>query len=149
MGRDAMAYEEFKYNMNMAERDGFLFRGKRPQYLGGIECFDNLPIGDLELLLEFKYADPSEQQNDAYRISEFMAWAQEMRVKYPDVADQIKFIGYAVSKQRNDYRVSVEGIDIKGNPNELPDGLVTEFAKKFSRADEFRAEKTGCNCWYD
>lgn len=133
----------FEYNKNAKERDKFLFGdgGKTERYkLGGICRIPRMAAADIKYLLEEKYADPEERQNFSPTIKEFY----DFLVSHPD----FYAFGYAVSPQREDYRISIEGVrcdkDIK--VSELIDFV--HFAKD---ADEsgFDTSANSYYAWWD
>lgn len=130
----------FKYNMNQDKRDTF-FKIRKEEwdkptkdYFG----FYDLDVEILKILLDEKFANPDEYQNEAPTIQKFY----DFMVKHPE----FKAHGYATGGTRTDYRVSVEGV--KG----IPSGYESRYAfyKMFRLADEFDEYHDGTfRCWYD
>jgi len=120
-----------------AERDSIL--GIEPQYtFGGITRFAELDIGRLDALLAAGHADPLERHNEAPSIAEF----REFLVAHP----RFKAHGYVVDPRRDDYRLSIEGVELRDTPTASE---VTAFSKMFSGADEFVTRNGKLFCWYD
>jgi hypothetical protein len=128
-------------NRNHQERDRLLF-GRVVQWgeegLGGIEHFRGVGVDTLLALVARNYADPADSQNESPTLGEFIRFME----KYPQVTAH----GYAVSPQRADYRVTVEGLEYAG-----PVGaeLRREFEAMNAGADEYVCEGGQLFCWYD
>ena len=120
------------------QRDMLIFGCNSPRYAGGIARFENMSCEVLEKLLELEFADPKETQNNSPTIKQFLTFMQ----KYP----KFKAIGYVVSPDRDDCRVTIEGL--KANEN-LTAEEIAAFAIKFHNADEFDVTLTSARCWYD
>jgi len=111
-------------------------------YGGGICHFENLTLTMLNKLIENRFVDLDDKQNyNAPTIREY--W--ELLKKYPD--EPITLHGYIVSPERDDYRISIEGL--KGESRN------TDFIRDF-RALCVRHPCgeiiISCNyqyCWYD
>jgi hypothetical protein len=54
--------------------------------------------------------------------------------------------GYVVSPERDDTRVTLTGLDIRGN---IPDRLRHAFIEKFEQADMLVKKSGHLRCWYD
>ena len=89
-------------NYDQNRRDEILFAGHTLRYSGGIERFDRLTLDRLELLVAENFIDLESSQNYSPTAGEFLDF---MRV-YPAVMAH----GYAVSSERSDYRVTLEGL---------------------------------------
>jgi len=59
---------------------------------------------------------------------------------------KFKAFGYAVSNNRDDYRITIEGLEAK---DKLSAEDISDFAKVFSDADEFELTRRSARCWYD
>lgn len=122
------------------ERDYVLFHEDyRPdKYSGGIRRFEDLSYRDYEELLYLNVIDPDDRQNlapTAKEIAEFLR-------SHPD----FRAHGYAVSPERGDYRVSLEGVCCTEEYS-LQD--VIDFFELFKDPDEIKVEKNCLSCWYD
>lgn len=93
---------------------------------GGIERFENIDVKVLETLLLEKFIDPSDRQNESPSVKEFY----DFMCKYP----QVLAFGYAVSPNRDDYRISIEGIYVP--QNKVTTKLKEEFRELSKNADE-------------
>lgn len=95
--------EKIKLNRDAARRDAIIFgEGKTLEYVGGIQRFEALPAEKAELLIDENFMDENDVQNESPAAAEFVAFAK----KYPVFG----LDGYAVSADRVDYHVSIEGI---------------------------------------
>ena len=126
-------------NKDIATRDKILFGKYRPNTykFGGIRKFDNLDVETLGKLLEMNFADPEDRQNLAPSIQEIY----EFMRKYP----KYKAHGYAVSDEREDYRISIEGVE-KGEPHESIDEF-QDYMNVFRFSDAF--DYHTMFCWFD
>jgi hypothetical protein len=111
-------------------------------YFGGIKHFKNLPATAVRYLLVVGLAHPDERQNlYGPSIEEFVDFME----KYPEVP--LTAHGYVVSKEREDYRVSIEGLHAKSE--NIPEEVQKEFALAFRKADELKVSSSELYCWYD
>ena len=137
----------FKYNRDIERRQELLglpaetveydFE-KRTGWFGGTYCIDNVNVRLLKQLLDEKFIDPNENQNYSPNTLEFYDFLK----KHPNFT----VFGYAVSSDRDDYRVTIEGITCK---NVTSDKDLLDFSNMFHDADEFEVAKTYCRAWYD
>jgi hypothetical protein len=134
----------FEYNMDQELRDSKI---KEPQwcidnewsgYHGGIMNYNRLSADGLQWMVDNRFADPAERQNDAPSIDKMLAF----------LIDNPKFsaIGYVVHKSRSDYRLSVEGVECNGPLTVAEERRFVEFAH---RADEFDTSETHYRAWWD
>lgn len=129
--RDSM----FHWNERMDE----IYKRYNPNYEENydVRYFDQLDAETLEKLIDLGFADPKESQNEAPCIGEFLDWMR----KNPDY----KAHGYVVSIDRDDYRVSIEGVD---GCAKSPEALKS-FVNMFHNADEFDVQDDYQRAWYD
>jgi len=129
---------KFKYNMNEERRNELLKLNTGVDYQRfDMERFEDLTVEDFGTLLAEKFIDPRDKQNKAPTAIEFYRFMQ----RYP----QFKAHGYAVSKDRIDYRITIEGLQ----GVTMSDEGVQMFANTFTNADDFRIDGGYCYCWYD
>ncbi len=100
--------------------------------------FDNVTADTLQQLIDNKFADPEETQNDSPTIQAFL----EFMKQYPATLAH----GYVVSINRGDYRTSIEGLYV---PEEAvtPD-LLKAFVTFSRNADELDVD-TYLRSWWD
>lgn len=107
--------------------------------MGGVERFDNLSADTLQTLIDEGFADPDDTQNNSPSLQEILDFIRE----YPE----FKAHGYAVSPERDDYRVSLEGV---AGVVERSSDAFSEFVDMFRDADAFEISESGnCYAWYD
>lgn len=105
--------------------------------------YAGLTAEGLKLLIEKGYADPEDRQNSAPSIGEFL----EFMKAHPRFGAH----GYIVTPERDDYRVSVEGLSCCGA--DIED--IVAFTNEYAHADEFSIDQSEegegyvCRCWYD
>jgi hypothetical protein len=100
--------------------------------------FQGVPVGVVGQLLEERYLDPDRRQNDSPTSSEFFAFLR----RHPEVLAH----GYATSIEREDYRVTIEGVSYRGT---VSGSLRRDAEQLFRGADEFRLEANGLFVWFD
>jgi hypothetical protein len=93
---------------------------------GGIARFHGLKIDALHKLIDENFANPEDRQNFAPSISEFA----EFMENHPEFNAH----GYIVHPSRDDYRVSIEGLQYTG---ELTNELIADFSDLCRDADDF------------
>jgi len=125
-------------NKDVNKRDQILFEENfdESKYSGGIRYFENLILNKLELLLKEDFIDKDESQNSSPTTKEFL----EIIKKEPGLTCH----GYAVSIERDDYRVSIEGIE--GQLNDI------KLIEELNDADEFtimNKDPLTIYCWWD
>jgi hypothetical protein len=114
-------------------------------YIGGSRRFSNLPLELLELILLENHTDHNEKHNNAPSIRDLIIFAKQMSEK----GYYFFFGGYAISPKRDDYRVSVDTINIKyyfDNSNHLNNKIIEKF---FKDADEKDLDNGSMRFWYD
>jgi len=123
------------------ERDEIVF-GKAINWAeessGGIIRFRELGLEELEALVEKGYIDPEEAQNSSPTVGEILGFMK----KYPAVTAH----GYVVSPDREEERVSLEGIECEAS--EVTDELRMDFVDLARYADEFEY-RTSLYAWWD
>ena len=130
-------------NKNYKRRDEIIFGAyKKEKYSGGVRRF-NCSRETILNLLEEDFISPDECQNCSPYVKDF--------VEYTEGIDETKFECYAVSPDRDDYRVSIEGVDFI-----IPDtdyDKVTMAVDISRSADEFSFEHAKTNyyihAWWD
>ncbi len=120
----------FQYNQDdkrrMAIINPDLIENDQFQSYKDLMPFDSLTKEQLQKLIDQKFADPHDAQNDAPSNQEFLSFMTE----HPDfVVD-----GYAVSPRREDYRVSITAIKHKDGRIDASD--IAAFKNFVRNADE-------------
>ncbi len=130
---------EYKYNMDYKTRDEML----KLEYHGGnsenydVAYFDGVTAETLEKLVNMGYADPEEYQNSSPTIGEILKFMKEN----PSFTAH----GYVVTPHRDDYRVSIEGV--QGNSEDECE--IFNFINLFRHADDFNFGSGYQYAWYD
>ena len=108
---------------------------------GGVASFSDLPLGKIEELVNEGFLSLRERQNASPTVAEYIAFVKDHN------PNNWSFHGYVVSPDRNDCRVSIEGIESNGPLSK--DDLI-DFLLLFSWANELDAERDEpVYCWYD
>ncbi len=104
---------------------------KSGNYSGGALSFRDVPFDVMKKLFCFDFIDPRDTQNNSPTNREFIDFGK----KFPFV----KYHGYVISAEREDYRLSIEGVnfvvskkDHKGKKTKL----IKDFKKLNNGADE-------------
>jgi hypothetical protein len=100
--------------------------------------FRDVPAEVVARLLAERFMDPDQRQNASPSSAEFLAFMQ----RHPGVLAH----GYATSIEREDYRVSIEGVSYTGAAS---DELRRDAVRLFGSADECRVDGAGLYVWYD
>jgi len=111
-------------------------------YLGGIRRF-KCSTDKLRTLYAEDFVEANDRQNDSPSLEEFLEYVGD----YPTAT----FECYAVCPEREDYRVTVEGVNLVIPETDYD--AVGYFAETFHYADEFSLEHVGHNyhmrAWWD
>lgn len=131
----------FELNPNVKQRDEIIFGAYEPKkYLGGIRKFEGLRLETLKELSDLGHLNLFDAQNDGPTIQKFMDFME----KYPGY----KAMGYVVSKDRGDYRLTVDGIEKVESHISMAE--LEDFLKEFGDTAEDITATTNCvSCWYD
>lgn len=110
--------------------DHFLFGEdyNKESYMGGIRYFDGIDYDTLSWLVDSGYADPDDCQNSSPSIGDFLNDTDIYKAN-------VSFDGYAVSPERNDYRVSIDTINIIVPFDDAE--MLSYFIELYHSADEF------------
>lgn len=129
LNRDYHKRNEIVFGDNIVEGES---------WLGGCRHFDELDLSQLKELVENQFIDLEDAQNCSPTVGDFL----EFMEKYPKVLAH----GYAVSYNRDDYRVSLEGLSYKGR---VTKELLKDFVYLCRHADEFNIEDNTLYSWWD
>ena len=129
----------FGLNKDVKSRDEIIFGKFEPKrYVGGIRRFDGLSLKKLKQLVELNFIDLEDYQNNSPTVREFI----EFMEKYPDYT----VMGYTVSIDRDDYRISLDGIEKRKVV--YSEEEVDDFSSLFGDADEFDTGNA-MYAWFD
>lgn len=107
------------------------------EYLGGVRHFSQMDADTLQWMVDNKFADPQDKQNDAPTLGRFLTFLKQ----HPN----FRAIGYVVDKSRGDYRLTVEGAEGWG----LSEQDIWDFTDLAYDADEFVVGADYARAWYD
>ena len=127
-------------NPDQTTRDSILF-SETPSFGGGIGRFFGLSLENLEKLINQNFIELDDCQNDAPSVNEIYMFMK----MYPTVTAH----GYAVTKERSDYRVSLEGVECTDPGTICDPNFMRDFTNTFRHADEFSLTSEIASCWYD
>ena len=127
-------------NPDEKRRDEIIFGKYEPErYAGGIRRFEDLTYEKLRELAAQGFIDPYDRHNGCPDIAVITGFVSI----FPGYA----LTGYAVSARRDDYRVSLDGLQKnRGADSEIER---TVFKEIFGQADEFNANDAEMYCWFD
>lgn len=133
-------------NNDVVLRDNIIFDDEEipKHYTCGLASFYNLTLEKLEKLIENKFIDLDGRQNFSPTVGVFLDFMK----KYPF----IKAHGYAVCIERDDYRVTLEGLICKDSAKKYITSELQDEFKSFSkryRADIVKAQKVKLYSWWD
>lgn len=137
--------QSFNYNRDYATRDTIIFGSPidwQNCCLSGIHSFEALTVDQLQELLDRGFADPTERQNFSPTIGELFQFGQSQKIKGFDWT----FQGYVVSPNREDYRVSIDGIEWRGDACYQ---IIADFEVIAQNADELNIEPDFLRAWWD
>lgn len=140
----AAGRRNFTYNIDNDTRDWMIFGTpvQWPEIYGGLKNFSSLSVEKLEQLIAHRFADPSAGHNNSPTIREFLEFGQQQGTK----GFNFNFEGYAISPDREDYRISIDGIQFSGS---CPHQLIVEFQEFVGDADELDLDPYYLRAWWD
>lgn len=130
-------------NKNVELRDKIIFGKYEPEkYSGGHRPF-RCSYETMKALVDNNFIEPDECQNYSPYTKDFM--------DILDGIDGVEFIAYAISPDRSDYRVTIEGADVDIEENDHD--TLCFLVESFRSADEFNVEHIGdryhLHAWWD
>ena len=128
-----------KLNKDVRTRDELIFgEYDREAYSGGVRHFEKLSLSTLEKLVAQNFIDLDDQQNNCPCVKAILGFMRN----YPDYTAH----GYAVSVEREDYRVSLEGVAKNREADTIEE--LKGFTEMFRFADDFCTDGE-MYCWFD
>lgn len=126
-------------NRDVRMRDKLIFgEYNEYRYCGGVRHFEKLSLSTLEKLVANNFIDLDDAQNDCPSVKAILGF---MRT-YSDYTAH----GYAVSVEREDYRVSLEGVAKNREADTIEE--LKGFVNMFRFADDFCTDGE-MYCWFD
>ena len=116
----------FEYKKDDKRRREILGLKEENKYKnGGIDTIENVPVDIVQKLIDEKFVNPDEYQNDSPTTQEFLIFLK--------THEGFTLSGYIVSPDRNDYRITFTSIS-----GETEDAdTISDFIDNFRMADEF------------
>lgn len=136
--------DKFTYNLDYQTRDNIIF-GQQIDWeeeCGGANFFYELTLDKLHCLIEQNFADITQKHNEVPSISEFFTFAETQAAK----GYIFTFEGYAISPERDDYRISIDGIIFNGD---YSNQLLADFGEFVGVPDELSIEPNYLRAWWD
>lgn len=106
-------------------------------FFGGCASFSGMTYNTLQKLVDKGYADLEDNTNGSTTLGEYLDFMKE----HP----RFKAHGYIVSNDREDRRVTVEGLEA----GQVTIKEVEDFINLDRYADEFEATQDYCRSWWD
>lgn len=106
-------------------------------FFGGCASFSGMTYNTLQKLVDKGYADLEDNQNGSTTLGKYLDFMKE----HP----RFKAHGYIVSNDREDRRVTVEGLEA----GQVTIKEVVAFTNLDRMADEFEATQDYCRSWWD
>ena len=133
-----------KLNRDQKTRDKVIWGDVEVSYTGGICNFKILTLEQLEGLIEGNFINLFERQNNSPSVEQF----REFLKKHPDMVAH----GYAVGLEREDYRVTIEGVCFAGK-QAASQQLMEDF-EELCLGDKYGCGPDSMNieslyCWWD
>lgn len=132
----------FNLNDDYVTRDEYLFGeyDKEKYRFGGVRHVSDLTWMELEYLFDNNFIDPEDSQNCSPTAEEIYDFIKDH--------DEFCAFGYAVSPDRSDYRITLEGIERLPGLEGIEDGEELKDFVKFARfADELDVDHG--YAWWD
>ena len=130
----------YMFNLNRGDALRQSILGVEARYeIGGTERFEGMTLKVINELVRNNFLDLAHSFNN----SPTMGYFKNFMEKYPN--EGLTAHGYQISPEREDYDVSIEGLEASSTNA----GFISDFAKTFSNADELDSECGKQRCWYD
>lgn len=110
----------------------------QPKWSGGVRRFKDLSLAELQQLVFHGFIELDECQNNSPKTATFLDFMKKF--------GQVRAHGYAVSADRPDARVTLEGISCYGD---ITNELMLEFEALCSDADELTVCDKFLYAWWD
>ena len=115
-------------------------------YVGGCRRFDKITVNQLKELLDANFIDGSQSQNGSPTVNEFLKFGMKMQCS--DKYTLVYYEGYAISPDRDDYRVSIDGIKFESE-YVIDREVLSAFWKFIQYASEVEISDTRGRGWWD
>lgn len=137
-GREEIVFGE---RIEWSERTGGIARFDT----GDSDYLDGGPIAPAtgRELLDQNYLAPDDRQNAAPTAEELVEFTEDLLEQHPDCG--VGLIGYVVSPERSDARISIEGFAVK----DASPGLVGQIDARFDADEMFPHGSFDYRVWWD
>lgn len=125
-------------NRDYARREEILQDYYSFSSMGGMQRFANMDVFTLQKLVDEGFVDLEDAQNSAPCVGDILKFMKA----YPGFTCH----GYAVDPKREDYRISLEGVEYNDMARMEQ---VVAFAELFRFADDFVIQENRLYCWFD
>lgn len=130
-------------NKDYKRRDEIIFGGyDKKKYLGGCRNF-TCYYDVMKQLVDENFIELDECQNYAPDTKDFM--------EILDGVPNVEFMAYAISPDRDDYRVTIEGFEVEISDTDFD--TISLLVENFHGADEFSFQHNGdsyyLHAWWD
>ena len=151
------AYKEFKQKYKDMRSDEYWEKNQQlfsSYYVGGIRHFDKLSLEQLQQLVNEDFIDTESCYNGCPTVGEFLKFVNGIKqyvAENPDYTSEdfdIYFIGYAVDISRDDYRVTIEGVEYSSR-YKVDREIMVKFMNFAKSADELDVTDTKGRAWWD
>lgn len=151
------AYKEFNQKYQDISSDEYWEKNNQlysSYYVGGIRRFSKLSLEQLQQLVKEDFIDTADCFNGSPTVGDFLKFVSDIK-KYvaenPEYTSEdfdIYFIGYAVDISRNDYRVTIEGVEYSSR-YKVDREIMVKFMNFAKSADELDVTDTKGRAWWD
>lgn len=151
------AYKEIKQKYQDMSSDEYWEKHQQlfsSYYVGGIRHFDKLSLEQLQQLVNEDFIDTESCYNGCPTVGEFLKFVKGIKqyvAENPDYTSDdfdIYFIGYAVDISRDDYRVTIEGVEYSSR-YKVDREIMVKFMNFAKSADELDVTDTNGRAWWD
>lgn len=130
-------------NKDYKRRDEIIFGGyDKEKYLGGCRNF-TCSYDVMKQLVDENFIELDECQNYSPYTKDFM--------EILDGVPNVEFMAYAISPDRDDYRVTIEGFEVEISDTDFD--TISLLVENFHYADEFSFQHNGdsyyLHAWWD
>lgn len=151
------AYKDFKQKYQDMSSDEYWEKNDQlysSYYVGGIRRFNKLSLEQLQQLVKEDFIDTEDYFNGCPTVGEFLKFVNGIKqyvAENPDYTSDdfdIYFIGYAVDISRDDYRVTIEGVEYSSR-YKVDREIMIKFMDFAKSADELDVTDTKGRAWWD
>ena len=151
------AYKDFNKKYQDISSDEYWEKNNQlysSYYVGGIRRFNKLSLEQLQQLVKEDFIDTEDCFNRSPTVGDFLKFVNGIKqyvIENPDFTSDdfdIYFIGYAVDISRDDYRVTIEGVEYSSR-YKVDREIMVKFRDFAKSADELDVTDTEGRAWWD